>query len=119
MTLPLANLSLGGSIITLASTASITTTSAASAMMAQIDASIANVTSAMSSIGDQAKLISSHEQLVSALSSSLLSGINDLTGNDAAADSARLKALQIQQQIGEQALSIANSMPQTLLALFK
>ena len=88
-------------------------------MMAQIDASITNVTASMTNIGDQAKLISSHEQLVSALSSSLQSGINDLVGNDAAADSARLKALQVQQQIGEQALSIANSMPQTLLALFR
>jgi flagellin len=119
VTLPTANLSLGGSLITLGATASISTLSAASAMMVQIDASIANVTTAMTNIGDQAKLITSHSQLVSNLSTVLQTGITDLINTDSASDSARLKALQVQQQLSQQSLSIANSMPQTLLALFK
>ncbi|MEI9890183.1 MAG: flagellin [Caulobacteraceae bacterium] len=71
VTLPAKNLSLGGGIITLGATASITTAQAASAMMAQIDASIANVTSALADIGDQSKLISAHSTLVQNLSSVL------------------------------------------------
>jgi flagellin len=119
VTLPTANLSLGGTVITLSAGSSISTPATASAMMALIDASIDNVTSAMSNIGDQAKLITSHAQLVANLSQVLQSGVTDLIGNDSAADSARLKALQVQQQIGQQSLSIANSAPQLLLALFK
>jgi len=119
VTLPAANLSLGGAVITLSAGASISTQAAASAMMTLIDASIGNVTSAMTDIGDQAKLITSHAQLVSNLSQVLQNGVSDLISNDNAADSARLKALQVQQQIGQHSLSIANSTPQLLLALFK
>ena len=118
VTLPTANLSLGGSVITLSAGSSISTPATASAMMALIDASIDNVTSAMTNIGDQAKLITSHAGLVANLSQVLQSGVNDLISNDSAADSARLKALQVQQQIGQQSLSIANSAPQPLLAPF-
>jgi flagellin len=119
VTLPATNLSLGGAVITLSATSSISTLATASAMMTLIDASISNVTSAMTDIGDQAKLITSHAQLVANLSDVLQNGVNDLIGNDNAADSARLKALQVQQQIGQQSLGIANSTPQLLLALFK
>jgi len=119
VTLPATNLSLGGAVITLSATSSIATLATASAMMTLIDASISNVTSAMTDIGDQAKLITSHAQLVANLSDVLQNGVNDLIGNDNAADSARLKALQVQQQIGQQSLGIANSTPQLLLALFK
>jgi flagellin len=119
VTLPTANLSLGGAVITLSAGSSISTPATASAMMALIDASIGNVTSAMTNIGDQAKLITSHAQLVANLSQVLQNGVTDLIGNDNAADSARLKALQVQQQIGQQSLSIANSAPQLLLHLFK
>ena len=119
MTLSAQNLSLGGSIITVASTASINTAASASAVMAQIDASIDNVTSAMSEIGDQAKLISAHTQLVSNLQAVLKTGQGNLIDSDTAADSAMLAALNVKQQLGEQSLSIANSMPQILLSLFK
>ncbi len=118
VTLPAVNLTMGGTVITFSSTSTIGAVGTASAMMAQIDASIANVTSAMTGIGDQAKLISAHQILVSNLSN-LLHGVTDLVGSDNAADSARLKALQVQQQLGQQSLSIANSMPSLLLALFK
>ena len=119
VTLSAPNLTLGGSIVTVSSTASITTAALASAMIAQIDASISNVTSALANIGDQAKLIASHIQLVANLSGVLQSGVTDLISNDSAADSARLKALQVAQQIGQQSLSIANSTPNILLSLFK
>jgi flagellin len=119
VTLPTANLSLGGSVITVGSTASLPTAAAASAMVAQISASIANLTDFMTSVGNQASLVTSHAQLVSNLSTVLTNGIQDLTATDDAADSARLKALQIQQQLSQQSLSIANSAPAILLTLFR
>jgi flagellin len=119
VTLPAKNLSVGGAIITLSSTATIGTVQAASAIMAQIDASIANVTTALADIGDQSKLISAHAVLVQNLSSVLQTGMGDLINANTAADSARLAALQVQQQIGQQSLNIANSMPSVLLTLFR
>jgi len=119
VTLPAQNLSLGGGIITLSSTSSINSTQAASAMMAQVDASIANVTSALATIGDQAKLISAHSTLVQNLSTVLTEGRGDLIDADTAADSARLAALQVQQQLGQQSLNVANAMPNVLLSLFR
>ena len=47
------------------------------------------------------------------------SGIGGLTDSDIEAASAKLQALQVQQQLGVQALSIANSAPQSLLSLFR
>lgn len=119
VTLPTPNMSLSGSIITLSSTASINYLNVASAVMDQVNASITNVNAALSSIGDQANLVTAHSQLVSSLSSVLQSGVDQLTNFDSAADSARLTALKVQQQLGQQSLSIANSMPQILLSLFK
>lgn len=119
VTLPAQNLSLSGAIVTLATTATIGNLQAASAVMAQVDASLANVTSALGQIGDQAKLIGAHNALVQNLSTVLQTGKGALTDADTAADSARLAALQVQQQLGEQSLNIANSMPQVLLSLFR
>lgn len=119
VTLSAQNLSLGGSIITIGATASISTAAAASLMSSQIDATIANVTSALAEIGDQSKLISAHATLVQNLSSVLESGKGQLIDADTAADSARLAALQVQQQLSQQSLSVANSMPSVLLSLFR
>jgi flagellin len=49
----------------------------------------------------------------------MTSGIGAMVDADMEAASAKLQALQVQQQLGVQALSIANSSPQTLLALFR
>jgi len=119
VTLSAQNMSLGGSIITLSSTASIGTPAAASALMAQIDASIANSNTALAQIGDQAKMITSHSQLVTNLQTVLQTGKGDLINADLASDSARLAALKVQQQLSQQSLSLANSMPNLLLGLFK
>ena len=119
VTLPAQNLSLGAGVITLTPTTTINTTQAASAVMTQVDASIANVTSALADIGDQAKLISAHNTLVQNLSNVLTQGRGDLIDADTAADSARLAALQVQQQLGQQSLNVANSMPSVLLGLFR
>ncbi len=50
---------------------------------------------------------------------SLEVGVGNLVDADMARESARLQALQVQQQLGAQALSIANQAPQIILSLFK
>ena len=53
------------------------------------------------------------------MSDALEAGIGNLVDADMAKESARLTALQVQQQLGVQALSIANQSPQIILSLFK
>ena len=70
-------------------------------------------------MGAQAKQIEKHVTFVSKLQDVLETGIGNLVDADIAKESARLQALQVQQQLGAQALSIANSQPQVILQLFK
>jgi len=119
ITLVAKNMSLGGAIITMASTASITTLTNAAAMLSQINTSIANVNAALGELGSRSKEIEAHNTFVSKLSDVLETGVGNLVDADMARESARLQALQVQQQLGVQALSIANSSPQMILNLFK
>ncbi|HEX8233299.1 MAG TPA: flagellin [Caulobacteraceae bacterium] len=119
ITLVAKNMSLGGSIITMASTASITTITNATAMLTQINASIANVNGALGEIGSRSKQIEAHNLFVTKLADVLETGVGNLVDADMARESARLQALQVQQQLGVQALSIANSSPQMILNLFR
>ena len=119
VTLSAQNLSLGGALITVASTATITTPTAAASVLSQVDASITNVNAAVSDLGAQSDQISAHASFVSTLSNTLTTGVGALVDADIAAESARLTALQIQQQLGTQALSIANQQPSLILTLLK
>ena len=119
ITLSTQNMSLGGAIITMASTSSITTATLATGILTQLDASIANVNQSLGSLGAQAKQIEAHNKFVSKLTDVLTSGVGNLVDADLAKESARLQALQVQQQLGAQALSIANEAPQVILSLFR
>lgn len=119
VTLSVQNMSLGGGIITMASTSSITTSALATSVLALLDASIINTNSALAKIGAQANQISAHNKFVGKLSDALNVGVGNLVDADMAAESARLQALQVQQQLGAQALSIANQAPQVILKLFQ
>lgn len=119
ITLSVKDLSFGGSIITLDGTSSITTVAAASLVLGQLDASIINVNTALGQMGSDASQISQHEDFVSKLVDVLTTGVGKLVDADMAKESANLQALQVQQQLGAQALSIANSQPQVVLSLFK
>jgi flagellin len=119
ITLATQNLSLGGSIISIASTASIGTVTAATGVLSQLDTSIAQVNQSLGNLGSQAKQIESHLNFVGKLTDVLETGVGNLVDADLAKESARLQALQVQQQLGAQALSIANSAPQVILQLFR
>jgi flagellin len=119
VTLSVKNMSLGGAILTMASTSSIGTSTIATTVMARIDASLTNVNSALGDIGAQAKQIENHQIFISKLTDVLTQGVGNLVDADMAKEGARLQALQVQQQLGAQALSIANQAPQIVLSLFK
>ncbi|OYX30387.1 MAG: flagellin [Caulobacterales bacterium 32-69-10] len=119
VTLSVQNMSLGGAIISMPATASITTVPYATSILARLDASIIQTNSALAKIGAQANQISAHNKFVGKLSDALNVGVGNLVDADMAAESARLQALQVQQQLGAQALSIANQAPQVILQLFK
>jgi flagellin len=118
ITLNLQNLSLGGAINSLTATDSISTQTQASNVLARLDSTLAAVNQAVGSIGSQAKQIDAHNTFVSKLSDVLETGVGNLVDADMAKESARLQALQVKQQLGAQALSIANQAPQIILSLF-
>lgn len=119
ITLSAQDMSLGGLIVTIPSTSSLSTATLASSVLLELNASIANVNQALGNLGSQAKQISSHANFVSKLTDVLETGVGNLVDADLAKESARLQALQVQQQLGAQALSIANQAPQIILSLFK
>jgi flagellin len=113
------DMSLSGSIVTLGAADSIGTTTDASAALTAVDASIANVSAALARMGTSSKALGTHLTFVGKLQDSLEAGIGNLVDADLAKESARLTALQTKQQLGVQALSIANSSTSMLLGLFR
>jgi flagellin len=115
------DLSLGGSgsLSAVATTASIGTQTLASGMIATLDTAISNVSSALSNLGTGSKALQSHLTFVGKLQDTLDAGVGNLVDADLAKESAKLQALQTKQQLGIQALSIANQSSTTLLSLFR
>ena len=91
----------------------------AAALLTQVNQSLTNVDSALGNLGSQANEISSHTTFIGKLQDVLQTGVGNLVNANMATESAKLQALQVQQQLGIQALSIANQAPQAILALFK
>ena len=83
------------------------------------DAAIKEMTSSATDLGAAKHRISLQKDFVMALSDAIDRGISQLVDADMNAESTRLQALQVKQQLGVQALSIANSSSQTILSLFK
>ena len=87
--------------------------------LAEIEGLIQNSVNAAAAFGSVQGRIDSQAEFIKGLSDSLTSGIGALVDADMEAASARLQALQVQQQLGIQALSIANQQPQNILSLFR
>jgi flagellin len=119
LTVAAQNLSLGGSIVTLASDASFSTASSAGALLTTLDTSINSVSAALAKLGTSAKAVDNHLNFVGKLQDSITTGIGNLVDADLAKESAKLQALQTKQQLGIQALSIANQSTSTVLSLFR
>jgi flagellin len=119
VTLSVKDMSLGGSIVTLSNASLIDTPTNATIALAAVNASITNVNSALGDLGSQSSQIDNHKAFISKLNDVLNTGVGNLVDADMAKESAALQALQVQQQLGAQSLSIANSTPQVILSLFK
>lgn len=83
------------------------------------DSALAEMTSAASDLGSSKSRISIQKDFISSLMSAIDRGVSTLVDADMNTESTKLQALQVQQQLGVQALSIANSASQSLLSLFK
>jgi flagellin len=113
------NMSLSGSIVTVASAASISTQSKASALVSTIQTSLTNVDASLAKLSSGAAKFSIQGTFAMKLSDTLTQGIGNLVDANMAQESAQLQSLQVKQQLGIQALSIANQAPQTILSLFR
>ena len=113
------NMSLSGSIVTMSTGASVSTQMNASVMVATIQTSLTNVDSALAKLSSDSKKFSVQLGFTSKLSDSLTAGVGNLVDANMATESALLQSLQVKQQLGVQALSIANQAPQFILSLFK
>ena len=96
-------------------------TSAASATTAAnaLEQAIVDLNITLASLGSQATALDAQNDFLAKLSDEIENGIGNLVDADLAKESAKLQSLQIKQQLGAQALSIANQAPQVILSLFK
>jgi flagellin len=113
------NMSLSGTIVTLKSTATISTQAKASGLISTIQTSLTNVNSALAKLSAGAAKFSIQATFAQKLSDTLTTGIGNLVDANMASESAMLQSLQVKQQLGIQALSIANQAPQSILSLFR
>jgi flagellin len=113
------NMSLSGTIVTVSTGASISTQAGASTMVAALQASLTNVDASLAKLSSGSKKFSIQVDFAQKLSDALTSGIGNLVDANMANESAMLQSLQVKQQLGVQALSIANQAPQTILSLFR
>ena len=113
------SLALGGANVTVAATASLSTATIAAAMVTTVSTSITNVGAALAKLGTGSRALGNHLTFVSKLQDTIDAGVGNLVDADLAKESAKLQALQTKQQLGVQALSIANSSSSALLGLFR
>ena len=111
----------GAGALATVSTASnlLNTTGAASTAVGNIDTAITALNSQLATMGSQAKALDVQGEFLGKLADVVEQGISNLVDADLAKESARLQSLQIKQQLGAQALSIANQAPQLILSFFR
>ena len=103
----------------IAATLATLTNGVTSADVKEVEDAIQDVSSALSKLGTGAKALDTHMTNVMKLQDTLDAGVGNLVDADLAKESARLQALQTKQQLGVQALSIANQSSSSLLGLFR
>jgi flagellin len=114
------DLSLGSTAMSgITTTSSIGTQTAAAAMITTVNSAIIATSSALSKLGTGSKSLNSHLTFVGKLQDTLDAGVGNLVDADLAKESAKLQALQTKQQLGVQALSIANQSTSPLMSLFR
>jgi flagellin len=103
----------------LTTTSSFTTASAAKTMIATMTTAMTTATNKLANLGTSSTGLDMHLTFTGKLQDALDAGVGNLVDADLAKESAKLQSLQTKQQLGVQALSIANQTPQSILSLFK
>ena len=88
-------------------------------MIAWVDTAISNMTTSAANLGAIKQRVSLQRDFVKTLMDAITRGVSSLVDADMNEESTKLQALQVQQQLGIQALSIANSNSQNILSLFR
>jgi flagellin len=91
----------------------------AAGALSLIEAAITTVGTALGDLGSDINSLKAQSDFLKSLSDSTTEGLGSIVDADLAEESANLQALQVKQQLGVQALSIANGAPQILLSLFR
>ncbi|SLN13773.1 Flagellin [Aquimixticola soesokkakensis] len=97
----------------------VTTDAGADAALSNIETLISTAIDAAANFGSAQGRVETQGTFISNLSDALKSGIGGMVDADMEETSAKLQALQVQQQLAVQSLSIANQAPQTILSLFR
>jgi flagellin len=120
LTVAAQSLAFAGANITFAATTTISTSAAAaSTVLGEVNTSIINVNNALAKLGASANALQTQITFTGDLQDTIDTGVGNLVNANLAKESATLTSLQTKQQLGIQALSIANSSSQTLLSLFR
>jgi flagellin len=114
-----ASLALAGTVVTVLTTSALTSAATSATALGLVNTSIDNLGTQLATWGAGAKRLDVHKTFVSKLQDALTNGIGSIVDADLAKESAKLQALQTKQQLGIQALSIANSSSQSALSLFR
>jgi flagellin len=109
----------GQALATVTSSLNISTAAGGEAASLAIDDAITALNRDLATMGAQSKALEVQKTFLGKLSDSIEAGIGNLVDADLAKESARLQALQVKQQLGAQALSIANSAPSIVLSFFR
>ena len=113
------SLALNGTNVTVTATTSVGTATVAGNALSLVNASIQNVSLALAKLGTGSKALATHLNFVNKLQDAIDAGVGNIVDADLAKESAKIQALQTKQQLGFQALSIANQGPSSLLSLFR
>jgi flagellin len=108
-----------GAILTFTIGSTFSSAATASAMVTAMTNSITKVNAAVAQLGTGSKALQTHLDFVGKLQDTMTAGIGNLVDADVAKESATLQALQTKQQLGIQALSIANTSTSAVLSLFR
>jgi flagellin len=110
-------ISLGG--LGMSAGSSFTDAASAKSMIDQVSKALGTATNKLASLGTSSTGLDTHLTFVGKLQDSLDAGVGNLVDADLAKESAKLQSLQTKQQLGIQALSIANQSSSSILSLFR
>ena len=119
LTITAVSFALGSTTNSITSSDTVDTNANAQTALTHVNATIIALNAQLATYGAASKGLAVHKTFLTSLTDTLTAGIGNLVDADLAKESANLQSLQVKQQLGAQALSIANQSPQILLKFFQ